>query len=195
MNINFFLFSVMTSGTQFEIDGEKVEVAKTYVFGDYEDLESLSLHSSDISPGFIELSFDGSSLSIDLVRRPSYWPNERRFCSNILPAAIFDFISSSIMISVEDIKDIFAYNISTEPFYACLCYVGVITKMGFDIVNGVRVHSANRYCYENSHKGHHSYSFLVPSDTIPRLPDVDLSAMLTIALAHTETRIRPLGFS
>ena len=50
--------------TACRVDDTNVEIATTYIFGDYEDIEDLEI-GAGVSPGFIELSFDGSELSID----------------------------------------------------------------------------------------------------------------------------------
>ena len=117
-----------------------VKVVTTWVFGHVDDLTS---YAGDInnrlreaqSPGFIRLSFDGSAFEIALVRRPSGWPINERFCSVMLPAAVHAFFELHDEFSVKQIQDIGVVNRAIPREAGCRCYVALMRAMGANTIN------------------------------------------------------------
>jgi hypothetical protein len=167
------------------------EVATTYIFGEHDEsfLETLSL-VSDESPGFIELSFLESSgqLSIDAVRRPSLFPANFKFCSNLLPAAIADFVTKKLEISLDKISTVYTYNAAVDSLVACKCYAGVMVKMGFDMINGHRVIDVSEFCEVNGNP--ELIGRISNNSQQPHLPATEFVSEILISLAAAYTRPR-----
>ena len=166
----------------YRVDDTNVEIATTYIFGDYEDIEDLEI-GAGVSPGFIELS-------IDRIRRPSYWPERQSVCTKILSAVIADFVGD-----IDIVNAVGVMNVSTDLLRACRCYLKVMARLGFEVVNGFAFLSKtdiDSFC--GSRSSHEYYIGIRRKSESRRLPKVDFSALLTVALAHTETRIRAIGF-
>jgi hypothetical protein len=176
------------------------EVATTYVFGDFEDLEELTL-DVDESPGFIELSFDGYELSIDLVRRPSHIPLGDKFCTSMLPAAVADFISTimgSYGFHVTSIERMEVFNIADNPMAACRCYARVMVNMGFALINGKLADSDSipELCewITKSTEGVQITGKVDGGKSVEkRLPLVTPIANGILQTAEMVTRLRPIG--
>ena len=161
-----------------------------YAFGEYESFEKLSVRSEK-SPGFIELSFDGNRLAIERVRRPSEWSTNSKFCTRFLPAAVSDFIHTKINIPIEDIGNIFVRNMAVPREAGCRCYVGLMLKMGFNIINDRVLTDPYRYC--NIFGSHSSYITGKPGDKGVHHPYVDTMAYLIVKLSFSYSKIRSTG--
>ena len=126
-----------------------LEVATIWVFGPVVDLKKFaknpSLESTE-SPGFIKLSFDGSRLEIELVRRPSAWPDTHRFCSVMLPAAVHEFFALNRQFSVSQIDEIGVVNLARPREAGCRCYTRLMLAMGVDTILGSREVDPVSFC-------------------------------------------------
>ena len=109
----------------------------TYIFGPKDEFDSLRLSFGE-SSGFIELSFDGSMLAIELVRRPLDWPKDWPFCSIFLPAVVSNFITNKIKVPIEQIQRVSVTNLADNPLVGCRCYVGLLHHMGVETLSGGR---------------------------------------------------------
>ena len=176
------------------------EVATTYVFGEFEDLDELTL-DADESPGFIELSFDGYDLSIDLVRRPSHIPLGEKFCTAMLPAAVAEFVSTTMAMRGFDLNSIdrvAVYNIAEDPVVGCRCYARVMVNMGFAVINGKRTDPASvpEAC-ERIAKASNGVEIWGTADweksVEKRLPPVHPVAVDILRTAEVFTRVRPVA--
>ena len=176
------------------------EVTTTYVFGDFEDLEELTLEA-DESPGFIELSFDGYELSIDLVRRPSHIPLGDKFCTSMLPAAMAHFIStimSTYGFDATSIERMKVVNMADNPMAGCRCYARLMVNMGFALINGKQTNSESvpELC-ESITKSSHGVQITGQAERgksfEKRLPLVTPIAHTTLETAEVITRLRPVG--
>jgi hypothetical protein len=87
-----------------------------------------------IDHGFIQIHATSDCLYIDLVKRPPgrLFPLEERFCSTMLPAAISEFMESTLP-SIE-IK-MAQVDINSENHQAaCKCYVRTFINMGLTLI-------------------------------------------------------------
>ena len=165
-----------------------MELASTYRFGEVGNLELFCGESS----GFIEVSFDGKTLSIDLVRRPTDWPAGSKFCSFMLPAVVDHFLSTVLAIPIAEVQRLVAINMATNPGVACKCYVGLMVNMGFAIVNGKIVDSHSDVCNRDS-MSEKMISGRPPLTTAGVLPQVDPAASELLKGASINTRTRFVG--
>ena len=93
--------------------------------------------------GFIQIQTSVDNvLSINLVKRPppTYWPRSGSFCSQMLPAAIEDYMDRNEIRSVTAIH----VAIDADPYEAgSKCYLKTMLEMGLGRVNGKLVSSAS----------------------------------------------------
>lgn len=183
--------SSLIEAETFKLAEEGYEIVTSYIFGDQDDEDSLSLRSRD-SSGFIELSFNGDWINIEKVRRPTRWSEDSKFCSVLLPAAVSDFIQRKIRVPVESLGGISVYNLADKPKSGCACYVGLMVKMGFNIVNDRTITDYHTFCSQCPTYGR-LLNGMKPSN--PRLPETNIYADLIIQMSRQYTQIQPLGYS
>ena len=127
--------------------------------------------------GFIELTWLFDRVEIHLVKRPParFFPENEKFCSTMLPAAIRDILETN-EVPVELIQ-IIGVTIDAYPYRAaCKCYMRVLMGMGLNRVGGgdgvvVTENKLEEFCdYEHVRiEGR-------PAHIVARLPEVNSTA-------------------
>jgi hypothetical protein len=128
-------------------------------------------------------------LSIDLVRRPSNSDREFKFCSQILPAAIADFLNRKAKIPLSVIQRISVGNVAEPALAGCKCYVGIMVRMGFNIVNRSEVDNIHSFCESNGSFYREIIFAGASEESNKRIPEVSPIGTLFIALARSYTRL------
>ena len=168
------------------VDG--MEIVTTYLFGEEDDIKALRLDIGT-SSGFIELSTNGVGLSIEFIRRPTNSNPLFKFCTEVLPAAVADFLLKKSRIPIEEIQMISVGNASNTPLVACKCYVGLMIRMGFTYIDKQIVDNADSFCRNNPHE--RGIIFARSSrDSKKLIPEVSPIGSLFVGLAKSYTRFR-----
>ena len=165
-------------------------VVSTWVFGHVDDARSftreLKLHDGkEAGIGFIQLKGDSNWLEIALVQRPTIWTDTERFCSEILPAAIFEFYQISHSVFIENLDSISVTNEAEVPEIGCRCYTRVMLAMGLNFVNGEHLSMKTVPAFCKGRKG--LIQAFLPDGRIPRMPPVTEAATRALKRAQFVT--------
>lgn len=106
--------------------------------------------------GFIQLTAVADRIAISLVKRPParFFPAGEKFCSSLLPAAFFEFVTSNEIDPV--LIKVVSVTIDAHPYKAaCKCYMRTLIGMGMNRIglgSGVVLqdHQVEEFCdYEH----------------------------------------------
>lgn len=153
---NVILLGVSVLDATFMGDEESI-ITQSWIWGPdmpRSDYSNIPLALAYPEHGFIQLSSDFYQfLSIDLVKRPpnDYFSDQARFCSSVLPAAIYEFVSyNNILI---DFLQAVTITVDTSHYSAaCKCYMRTLIAIGFNEIYSSIVHSSDVDTFCSDHR-------------------------------------------
>lgn len=166
-------------------------ISRSWIWGPSVPSSSLQRFTDSLSDaypdhGFIQLRLDDDTLTISLVKRPPaiMWPPENKFCSRMLPAAINEFFSESVVTGINDINSVMVSIVADPHIAACKCYVRTLLAMGMDRLRmdsnePVTEAEIDAFCADEP-----DIILARPSIGGPRLPPVTMKDMTDLASAH-----------
>jgi hypothetical protein len=132
------VFSILFVGTVTGAVQGPIHV-KSWIWGEdvpaliSDDSDKISSPSDYPDHGFIELviSEPESAILISLVKRPpaAYFPEDEKFCTHMLPAALADMVEETFMTNIQSIS----VYLDADPYRpACKCYMRTFIRMGLN---------------------------------------------------------------
>jgi hypothetical protein len=85
---------------------------------------------------YIRLDYDRNRVMIDMVKIGGNWDRTYPFCKEMLPATMQSFIQMHYLTIGRNLTKIEVYNAAVPREAGCRCYVRVMMKFGFRLVNG-----------------------------------------------------------